>query len=110
MTRTSSTAATPLHLARSAIRAVGRIVRAVMHRQDAAILAGVDERMLVDIGLSRSELRDASAEPRWRDPTVLLVKRAGERRVPRCPAVRDHSGEAIGPEPATACVSRARAA
>jgi hypothetical protein len=39
--------------------------------------------MLKDIGLTRSDLRDAYAEPLWRDPTAVLVVRAGERRTNR---------------------------
>lgn len=49
------------------------ILRALKHRQDAQMLAGLDERMLKDIGLTRSDLRDAYAEPIWRDPTAVLV-------------------------------------
>ena len=49
------------------------------------ILAGLDERMLRDIGLTRGDLRDAISEPLWRDPTAILVSRAGERRVTRSP-------------------------
>ena len=59
------------------------IVRALKHRHDAQMLAGLDERMLKDIGLTRSDLRDAYAEPLWRDPTTVLVERAGERRTNR---------------------------
>ncbi len=54
--------------------------RALKHRRDASLLAGLDDRMLADIGLTRSDLRDAYAEPLWRDPTDLLAGRAGEKR------------------------------
>jgi uncharacterized protein YjiS (DUF1127 family) len=54
--------------------------RARRHRREAAVLAGLDRRMLADIGLSRSDLRDAFSEPFWEDPTALLCERAGERR------------------------------
>jgi len=37
--------------------------------------------MLADIGLNRSDLRDAYAGPLWRDPSELLARRAVERRV-----------------------------
>ena len=46
-------------------------------------LAGLDDRMLADIGLTRGDLRDAYSEPVWRDPTAILVSRAHERRINR---------------------------
>jgi uncharacterized protein YjiS (DUF1127 family) len=70
-----------------AIRTVATHMRhlaeAVRHRRDAAMLAGFNDRMLSDIGLTRSDLADAYAEPLWRDPTALLAQRAGERRQAR---------------------------
>ena len=45
-------------------------------------LAELDDRMLADIGLSRSDLRDAYALPPWRDPSDVLARRAAERRAP----------------------------
>lgn len=54
--------------------------RALKHRRDAKLLAGMDNRMLADIGLTRSDLHDACAEPLWRDPTDVLADRARERR------------------------------
>jgi hypothetical protein len=53
------------------------------NRRDAVILAGMDEHMLADIGLTRGDVRDAFSEPVWRDPTAILVSRAHERRVNR---------------------------
>lgn len=44
------------------------------------MLASLDERMLRDIGLTRSDLNDALSEPLWRDPTAVLVRRQRERR------------------------------
>jgi len=64
----------------AAVRKIGQVLK---NRQDAALLAGLDERMLSDIGLTRSDLRDAYAEPLWRDPTRILAMRARERRVNR---------------------------
>lgn len=57
-----------------------RFWTAMKHRHDAAMLAGLDERMLSDIGLTRSDVRDAFAEPLWQDPTSILAARAAERR------------------------------
>jgi uncharacterized protein YjiS (DUF1127 family) len=53
------------------------------NRHDATILAGMDEHMLADIGLTRGDVRDAFSEPIWRDPTSILVSRAHERRINR---------------------------
>jgi hypothetical protein len=36
--------------------------------------------MLADIGLTRSDLRDAYAGSPWQDPTDMLAQRAAERR------------------------------
>jgi|SRR5882724_1210735 len=66
-----------------AVRRALDFVRAFKHRHDAAMLAGMDDRMLADIGLTRGDLRDAFSEPLWRDPTAVLVSRAGERRTYR---------------------------
>lgn len=60
--------------------AVTAFVRAYRNRVDAAVLAEANDRMLADIGLTRSDVRDAFAEPLWHDPTDLLRQRVGERR------------------------------
>jgi uncharacterized protein YjiS (DUF1127 family) len=57
-----------------------RLARARRHRRDAVALAQFDRHMLADIGISRSDLRDAFSEPFWEDPTALLRERALERR------------------------------
>jgi uncharacterized protein YjiS (DUF1127 family) len=62
-----------------------QIARARRHRREAAALAGLDRRMLADIGLTRSDLRDAFSEPFWDDPTALLHERARERHLYRSP-------------------------
>ncbi len=56
------------------------IARANRHRREAATLAGLDRRMLADIGINRADLRDAFSEPFWEDPTKLLSERVAERR------------------------------
>ena len=70
--------------ARATMAAVARwirqLVQAYRNRTKAAALAGFDDRMLADIGLTRSDVRDAFAEPLWQDPTELLRARALERR------------------------------
>ena len=59
------------------------LVQTLKNRRDAAMLTGLDDRMLADIGLTRGDLRDAYSEPVWRDPTAILVSRVQERRVNR---------------------------
>jgi uncharacterized protein YjiS (DUF1127 family) len=62
---------------------VKSVNRAVRHRRDARMLAGLDGRMLADIGLTQSDVQDAFSEPLWADPTALLKERAIERRMNR---------------------------
>jgi len=59
------------------------LARARRHRREAHALAGLDRRMLADIGITRADLRDAFSEPFWDDPTALLRERALERRLSR---------------------------
>jgi uncharacterized protein YjiS (DUF1127 family) len=59
------------------LRQIGQVLK---NRRDARLLAEFDSRMLADIGLTRSDLRDAYSEPLWRDPTAILVSRVKERR------------------------------
>jgi uncharacterized protein YjiS (DUF1127 family) len=59
------------------------VMRTFKHRRDTAVLAGMDDYMLADIGLTRSDLRDAVSAHPWSDPTVLLKQRATERRLAR---------------------------
>ena len=64
-------------------RAVGLISRlfgAYHDRCAFAALGEVSDYVLADIGLTRSDVRDAFAEPVWRDPTSLMRRRALERR------------------------------
>jgi uncharacterized protein YjiS (DUF1127 family) len=62
------------------LKRVGQLFR---NRRDARILAHLDDHMLADIGLSRSDLRDAYSQSLWRDPTDVLANRATERRASR---------------------------
>jgi uncharacterized protein YjiS (DUF1127 family) len=65
------------------VERVRAALQLVKNRRDATILAGMDEHMLADIGLTRGDVRDAFSEPLWRDPTAILVSRSHERRVNR---------------------------
>lgn len=62
---------------------VKAVAKARRNRQEARKLAGLDRRMLADIGITRSDVRDAFSEPFWEDPTALLRERAIERRMNR---------------------------
>jgi uncharacterized protein YjiS (DUF1127 family) len=62
------------------------LARARRHRRQASQLAGLDRRMLADIGITRADVSDAFSEPFWEDPTALLHERAIERRLNRAVA------------------------
>lgn len=81
----SSTSGFLAALAGKVARRVLGLVQAYSRRRDLQTLAGFDDRMLQDVGLTRGDLRDAIAEPLWRDPTAILVRRVRERR-------RSHGG------------------
>jgi uncharacterized protein YjiS (DUF1127 family) len=59
---------------------VKQVFRTLKNRRDAAMLAEFDDRMLADIGLTRSDVNDAHSVPLWQDPTTILALRAGEKR------------------------------
>ena len=61
-------------------RRLNRFITAYMNRRQAALLSRLDDRMLADLGLNRADLRDALAEPLWRDPSNVLSNRVAERR------------------------------
>jgi uncharacterized protein YjiS (DUF1127 family) len=54
-------------------------LRVAAHRRAISELGGLDDRELADIGLSRQDLRDATALPLTLDPTEQLAERARER-------------------------------
>jgi uncharacterized protein YjiS (DUF1127 family) len=64
-------------------RGFWRFSSLMRHRRDAMRLARLDDHMLADIGLTRSDLRDAYSEPLWHDPTDVLARRAADRRMSR---------------------------
>ncbi len=93
-------------LAGRARRGLKQLAEKVKNRHDAMRLAELDDRMLADIGLSRSDLRDAFALPPWRDPGDVLARRVAERRGRRprtesnCVPVTTVSTELFGTMPA----------
>ena len=62
-------------------RSLKQLADRMKNRRDAFRLADLDDRMLADIGICRSDLRDAYAGSLWQDPSELLARRAIERRV-----------------------------
>ncbi len=56
------------------------LARARRHRREARKLAGLDRRMLADIGLTRADVSDAFSTPFWQDPTDLLRERSGRSK------------------------------
>jgi len=73
-----------------------RLATAFRHRHNAAVLMGLDDRMLADIGVTRREVRQAFDEPAWRDPTELLADRVAGR--PSARLVRRRAVPALVPE------------
>lgn len=70
-------------LAARCVRVVNAAMLAQRNRRAAQTLARLDRHMLADIGISRSDLRDAFSSPFWDDPTALLRERALEKRLYR---------------------------
>ncbi len=62
------------------ISTVNKLARAVEHRRIVSQMLEFDDYLLRDVGLTRSDLRDAASEPIWSDPSHVLVSRAVERR------------------------------
>lgn len=67
-------------LARRTCQVAGRIARALINRRDVHRLAELDDRTLKDIGLMRSDVVGALAEPLYSDPSQLLSLRSGGHR------------------------------
>lgn len=60
----------------------GLVVR-IKHRRELSRVADLDDHMLADIGLTRSDLHAAHCEPLWRDPTSILERRISDSRSPK---------------------------
>ena len=76
-----------LGLAQGLTRRVLGIAISWNHRRKLADLAGLDDRMLADLGLVRGDVAAAASEPLWRDATMRLSVLAVERRA----AEREHA-------------------
>jgi uncharacterized protein YjiS (DUF1127 family) len=93
---------TPSHFAWLVNAVVGIVVarmrqlaQFLKNRRDGVILAGLDDHMLADIGLTRGDVRDAFSESVWSDPTAILLSRVNERRTSRRRGFGATSGGAI---------------
>lgn len=69
-------------VARRVAAVAGRLFVAWTNYKGLAMLSRMDERSLADIGLSRSDVRDALSRPWWEDPTEDLNARRSARRAP----------------------------
>jgi uncharacterized protein YjiS (DUF1127 family) len=78
------------------VRKIKQVGRALKNRHHAATLARLDDHMLADIGLTRSDLRDAYSGSPWQDPTDTLTRRARERRMSRRRAAFENSAGQLG--------------
>jgi uncharacterized protein YjiS (DUF1127 family) len=70
-------------------RQISHVLTVLEHRREVRHLAELDERILKDIGLSRSDVESALLEPVFRNPSVLLVRSVERRnRVQAMPSER----------------------
>jgi uncharacterized protein YjiS (DUF1127 family) len=63
-----------------ALRMIAAFLRAIGHRREIGRLLEFDDRALHDIGLARTEVLGALAQPWTRDPSAVLLVRSIERR------------------------------
>lgn len=81
MTRSAKITTTTFGLAFLAqfTRQLVALVKALNDRREVMNLAEFDDRMLADIGLTRSDVRSALEEPMHISPSWVLVRRADQR-------------------------------
>jgi uncharacterized protein YjiS (DUF1127 family) len=75
-------------------RSLVALTKALRHRREIKNLAEFDDRMLKDIGLTRSDVSSALSEPLTRNPSWVLVRSA--ERHSRSERV-DHSAKPARP-------------
>src|SRR5919201_5078282 len=75
---------------------VAGVAKILRNRRNLEFLASLDDRMLRDIGLTRSDLRSALSEAFWRDPGAALISRVGQRGSAK---VRRSSVPSVRPPP-----------
>jgi uncharacterized protein YjiS (DUF1127 family) len=69
------------------LNGIRRLARALANRQEVKRLAEMDDRSLKDIGLVRSDVTGALAQPFHKDPSAVLLVRRVERRARSRPVV-----------------------
>lgn len=75
--------------ARDILRQINALATAFRHRSEVRHLSEFDDRTLKDIGLLRSDVDSALAEPLFRNPSLVLVRSAERRaRVQERSAIR----------------------
>jgi uncharacterized protein YjiS (DUF1127 family) len=84
-----------LALAGIVVRTVKRTFATLKSRHQVAQLTDLDDRALKDIGLIRSDVHAALAEPLFRDPSHHLMDVAGHKRSPSRQV--DHAAGAMLP-------------
>jgi uncharacterized protein YjiS (DUF1127 family) len=100
---------------RRLVRQLKRLERAIEHRRAMQVLARLDDRMLADIGLSRSDVGNSYVGSLFSDTTTNLRARALERRLARYGISHGFVDDkpvapSIVPKVDTATVSQARVA
>jgi uncharacterized protein YjiS (DUF1127 family) len=87
-------------VAASALRQASALRRAMRHRREVMELASFDDRLLKDIGITRTDVVGALSEPYYVDPSTLLRLRSVERRaLARSAALRAPPEPAPGERP-----------
>jgi uncharacterized protein YjiS (DUF1127 family) len=74
------------------VKGVKAVGVSLSRRKAIQSLGELDDRMLADMGLTRSDLRVAAQWSLWADPTDRLAELAEERRDARRETLRDRSG------------------
>lgn len=86
----------------SVVAVVRRQAEALRNWREARLsyrtLCEMDSKTLADLGLTRSDLRDATAAGFFGDPTVIVAARAKERQWRRGAATRTLTGPSIVPD------------
>lgn len=80
-TVTKPAVATGASLTGALLAYAGRLWRVMQHRREVNRLLNVDDRMLADIGLTRSEVEGALETPLHVDPSMQLVRARQARRI-----------------------------